>query len=63
MGFENWIDFSFDDVIIGVEYIAHPPTHLELWSTSSTVYYGDTVDVDIVRCDIDSLFSSTWAWY
>lgn len=57
MAFENWIDYDFGDVAITVEYAAQPPNHLELWSTSSTVYYGDTVDVDVVPCGNDSLFS------
>ncbi|MGD1044562.1 MAG: hypothetical protein ABR936_04425 [Bacteroidota bacterium] len=57
MGFENWIDFGEPDVTVNIEYGAGPPDHLELWSTSSTVYYGDTVDVDVVPCGSDSLFS------
>jgi hypothetical protein len=57
IGFEGWIDYDFQDASLWFEYAAGTPDHLELWSSSETIYYGDTVDVDIVPCDSDSLFS------
>ncbi len=57
IGFESWNDYDFQDAAIWVEYAAKPVDHLELWSTSETIYYGDTLDVDIVPCGSDSLFS------
>jgi hypothetical protein len=57
MSFETGTNMFFDDIGLAVEYAVLPPDHLELWSTSDTVYYGDTLDVDIVPCGADSLFS------
>jgi hypothetical protein len=57
MSFETGTNMFFDDIGLAVEYAVLPPDHLELWSTSETIYYGDTVDVDVVPVGIDSLFS------
>jgi hypothetical protein len=55
--FESWTDYDFRDAAIWFEYAAGRPDHLELWSNTETIYYGDTIDVDVVPCDKDSLFS------
>jgi hypothetical protein len=55
--YENWTDYDFGDAIVDVQYAAGRPDHLELWSNTETIYYGDTIDVDVVPCDKDSLFA------
>jgi hypothetical protein len=57
MNFEDWTDLDFDDVKVIVEPKEEDPDHLELWSDNETVYYGDTVDVEITPTDIDSAFA------
>jgi hypothetical protein len=54
---EDWTDMDGNDVIVNIEPNMMTPDHLELWSTTETVYYGDTVDVEIVPVGIDSLFA------
>jgi hypothetical protein len=55
--FEDWTDLDFDDLTVRVELAVDPPDHLELWSASSTIWYGDTADVDITPTDAHGEFS------
>jgi len=54
-----WVDDDYDRPIATITI--KKKRHIELWSVSDTVYYGDTIDVDIVPCNRDSLFSSLGA--
>jgi len=57
MNVEDWTDLDFGDAVVLIEPNEKNPDHLELWSESETVYYGDTVDVEITPTDIDSTFA------
>ena len=55
--FEDWTDLDFNDLTLRVELDVGPTDHMELWSASNTIWYGDTVDVQITPADVEGEFS------